>query len=450
MCSSVARHGYVNMQRWLSLACLGCVLAALAGCHASPWSSASTPLDPATAPVSAAIPSPEVSPTDFQSNEQDLRRVMAEAHRLGAENPALAEPLLAELKASDPSLWPLVVESFRARLAYGQELRQKEAIAARSALQPTVIQPTGPVTPPSHTPPSPAESNVARLPATDQAILVPETVNPLDGSTTTTVQFDPRASAESEDDTSEIVAASYEEHKTDRWQSLLSDAIRRLQTELENSPLGKETNAQRTRLRLLQLAAGRSEAASIPEPVRSKDEAWLSRFWTSEMALLGTVLDTNAAEPSPKRLAAAGRHLAGASASLSEAAPLEVRHPAFCRAIHSFGSIKRFEDYTFRPNQRVLLYCEVENFRAEHTPHGYHTSLQSRYEIVDADGKEVYRYEPAPTEEFCANRRRDYFLGCDFRLPRQLKLGDYTLIVTVEDLKNGKTGQATVDFAVKD
>ena len=72
--------------------------------------------------------------------------------------------------------------------------------------------------------------------------------------------------------------------------------------------------------------------------------------------------------------------------------------------------IKEFESSEFEPGQEVILYAEVENFKSEPTPEGYHTALQSSYQILDSRGQRVAEHEFATTEEYCRNPRRDFFL----------------------------------------
>jgi len=488
--------------KYAPLLCLVLSLSIFCGCHSSPWSSQKTVLGlPAPGGALANAPNPpapSVSPDDFRTDEAELRRVMTEARQIGADNPALAAPLLAELQASDPSLWPLVVESYRARLAYGEHLREREALATgRPHRPPHVEDPAQSVadSPAQSDPLSPwTEPRVARLPTADSTLLIraPETTVldgqtgaasgypidyphpswPLDAGTapdnnndnngsppptSIPVQSAPSTSPSASGDQlgAGIIRASHETPiandpnaaASDDWQALLDEAIRRLDARLSGSSTADPSAvAQRARLELLRLAAGRSEAASSSP---SESDPWTARFWASETALLRTLLEGDGAELSGERLGEAHRHLRRAADSLAEAAPLEVHNPAFCRAIDGFGSIKRFETYVFRPGQRVLLYAEVENFRAEPTPRGYHTSLQSRYTIVDRAGKQIDRNEAIATEEYCANQRRDFFLGCDFRLPRQIRPGPYTLTLAVEDRKTGKTAETKIEFTIE-
>ena len=132
----------------------------LAGCHTSPWSApaqsaaeparkspAATPAPAAAAagsaaataktagaptaagpaassgPMSAAGPSAAggASVVDAQAVQQ----ILAELQQAGQLDPAGRDRLLHDLQQTDPALWPLVVQQFRAALAYRQQCQQR-------------------------------------------------------------------------------------------------------------------------------------------------------------------------------------------------------------------------------------------------------------------------------------------------------------------------------------
>ncbi|HLA84275.1 MAG TPA: hypothetical protein VJL29_05745, partial [Thermoguttaceae bacterium] len=307
------------------------------------------------------------------------RDVMAEVRRLGAEDPGLQAQLLAELQAADPSLWPLVTRSFRSRVAYGRQLREKEALAARANAQAQVIQ--SPIPNPQSLAPvepnpalandqsavgAPAEPRIARLPATDPSLLDPEWLGP-------TVGF----------------------------------------------PSGGLTGGTTPK------------NSSITRPERLSENGDRRPPLNDE----GTCPPNNPGA-SPRFRTDAG------------AAALEIRNPAFCRGVRSFGAITRFERDEFTPGQRVLLYAEIDHFQTERRPDGFHTALRSSYRIFDAVGRQVASRESAVMEECTLGPRRDYFLGCDFRLSESLRPGRHTLRLAIEDLKTGQTAEASIGFTI--
>ena len=136
-------------------------------------------------------------------------------------------------------------------------------------------------------------------------------------------------------------------------------------------------------------------------------------------------------------------------AQLRDEAPLEVRALAFCTAIHSYGIVDQFESYRFEAGQEVLLYCEVKSFQSEATDKGYRTAFRGSYDILDRQGRRLFRRKLDKCGEYCRNRRRDYFIAYRFRLPERIAPGKYTLQLTVRDLKSRKVGQSSVRFAIK-
>ena len=175
---------------------------------------------------------------------------------------------------------------------------------------------------------------------------------------------------------------------------------------------------------MLYAAAGRREEAIRPIPAAPPAT---QEFVSKELAGLSTWLDVEKTPDAARRAAEAKPALTEALEKLAESAPLAVRNLAFCTEVQSYGCTKRFEKYEFQPNQEVLLYAEVENFASEPTSKGYHTSLRSSYQILDARGQRVAEHAFAATEEYCQNRRRDFFIGYHFCLPKGIAPGKYTL-----------------------
>ena len=60
------------------------------------------------------------------------------------------------------------------------------------------------------------------------------------------------------------------------------------------------------------------------------------------------------------------------------------------------------------------------------------------------------RREFAPSEEYCKNARRDFFIAYRIRLPRQIAPGKYMLRLLIQDAVSQKTGQASIEFTVKE
>ena len=96
------------------------------------------------------------------------------------------------------------------------------------------------------------------------------------------------------------------------------------------------------------------------------------------------------------------------------------------------------------------MYAELENFVSEPTEKGFRTSLRSGYQILDNLGRQVVWREFAPTQDHCKNARRDFFIAYHLRLPKQMAPGKYMLRLLIQDTTSQKTGQASIEFTVKE
>ncbi len=240
------------------------------------------------------------------------------------------------------------------------------------------------------------------------------------------------------------------------WRSHVATAITALESQLASQDKSAASDADgggggdatdHARLRMLQLLAGRRDDAMQEMPL---DDSALRDFWSNELFGLDILLDTQRFSRDSHRATEAKRHLCQAVAALGEASTLEISNLAFCSEVQSYGSIKRFEGSEFAPGQRLLLYAEIDNFRSENTAKGYHTSLRSSFQIFDSSGRRIEDHKSTKSEEHCQSPRRDYFIGCDFRLPTTIYPGRHTLKLTVEDLKSHKVAESSIDFTVKE
>ena len=370
---------------------------------------------------------------------------MAELRQLGAIDPAAQDQLLEDLRRSDPAIWPLVIQQCRSTLAYRRRAMEQNGIGDgggrrtpgeawhRRRRKENIRRP--PPRPPTRRIPGGAG---VRLPA---AAGQP----PYQSAGGTPA---PQAQG-SLPPSSQVVQASYAAPAAPaagNWRGQLAAAIDAMEAETPRNPSTPAEVAQQARLRMLYAAAGRREDAARPIPGAPPAT---QQFVSKELDGLGTWLDVERTPDAARRAAETKPVLAEALGKLAESAPLTVRNLAFCTEVLSFGCAKRFDKYEFAANQEVLLYAEVENFASEPTPKGYHTSLRSSYQILDGRGGRVAEHTFAPTEEYCQNLRRDFFIGYHLRLPKQLAPGKYTLRLSIEDLKCRKTGQASVEFEVK-
>jgi hypothetical protein len=151
-----------------------------------------------------------------------------------------------------------------------------------------------------------------------------------------------------------------------------------------------------------------------------------------------------------RRFAAALQPYRIATRHLSEATEqLDVQSVAFCTEIISYGQVKRFATTRFDPGQKVILYCEIDNFVAEKTAEGYETELQGSYEIFDDQGAKVAGQVLPTDRQRCDHYLRDYFIAYQMHLPAQLTPGKYRLELTMECAKGKKYGQGSLPLEIK-
>lgn len=377
----------------------------ISGCTSSPWSSGETALTATSTP--AAEQMAEVSVPGENSTHSDvsnLQEMMAELRQLGMLDPAAQDQLLEDLRQSDPSIWPLVMEQFRATQKYRHQAMER-LVARQSA---------------------------RRLPTVDD--ISPTSMKPPEKSVEACVS-----------PSNEVVQASYAIPRPGDWRQQLAGAIEALESEVAENPSSPVEVARQVRLRVLYAAAGRREEATRPI---SAAPAATQQFLSKEIEGLSTWLDVERTPDIICRTAETQPLLAEALLKLAESAPLVVRNLAFCTEVQSYGCIKRFDQYEFQPSQEVLLYAEVENFVSRPTPEGYHTSLRSSYRILDDNGACIAEHSFAPTEELCQNPRRDFFIGYHLRLPKDIKPGKHVLCLAIEDQQCQKVGQTAIEFSV--
>jgi hypothetical protein len=400
------------------------------------------------------------------AHDADFAALAAETQALGTLPPTEQQALLADLKQSDPALWPQLIRQFRAAMAYGRgqrpEAGEQEAadsgqgagdkgqisdvprsdvavtsVAAEQRTMPRAAStetaggsPNPGSTPPTETmpsqPPLRPPLKAAERKIGDQAVAakVPN------GSSTKAA----------------VKPAAYTAAPSDERQLQLTKAILTMEGESAGGTAAADEIARQLRLRMLYLAAGRRDDALRPIPGLS---AIQQEFWTKEMYGLATYLDADSASDPQRRAAEAALHLREAAARIGELATPVVRNLAFCKEVTSFGVFKRFPKDEFKAGDEALLYCEIENLKAESTDKGYRTSLKSSYQILDARGERVAVQEFPASEDVCTSQRRDFFIPYFIWIPKRIDQGTYTLQLTVEDMQTHKSGQASIQFIVK-
>ena len=372
---------------------------------------------------------------------------------------ATRRQIMATAFQTRPELQAQLIRQYRALLALGRSSKTKAPTTTPSpASNPTTV--STPAEPAVSTEMQPVVAATHNAPIDDQArAALPKGGSSSDVESQLESLLREIKSGKVETDVSTVVSklgdALAVESKTseDRlsteanWEQLVDSAIEKLEQRREqrlDSDLCEEDEA---RLRMLYLIADRRDDA-----VRAITslEPEMQEFWSKQFFGLATLLNSELISDRSNRLIESKRNLDEAVRRLGESAPLFVRNLAFVTDVQSYGAYTPFDDYEFRPNEPVLLYAEVENYRCKETARGYHTALRSTYEIFDSSRQKVAEHEFSTNEEYCQNVRRDFFTVCEFRIPEKLPAGKFVLRLTVADLNGDKAGESSITFHVRD
>ncbi len=453
--------GCLRMDRAMWIRFVGvAALAAVAGCASSPWTadgrrepspppatasgiSAQGVSAPGSAPAAAQGigPATPVAGVSYASatnpqgtpNSPSVEELLDQITQSERLDPAARQRLAADLRQTDPALWPAVVQAFRAALAYRRQMDERRATAAAPSVLPAGSPggsaPASPDPPGSDTA-NPGTSPCARLSPPDPP--APQAV-PTDAP--------PKQPA-----TEGVEPAAYRS-KNLSWKDHLMASIAALETELREAEGREDAADKHARLRMLALAAGRRDDALRPIPGAPPG---VQDFWRRELYGLGVWFDAERVSDASRRAGEAREQLAAALVPLGSLAPLVLRNLTFITRVQSYGDYKPFAKCEFLPDEEVLLYVEIENFTSEETPKGFQTALEGSYRIFDSRNQQVAERHLGTTEETCRNPRRDFFLVYHLRIPKRIYAGKHTLQLTVVDLKSKKVGQSSVEFSVKD
>lgn len=480
---------------WIRRAALSLAAAlAAVGCQSYsklasvPAAAGITSPSPGTVPLAAAAPPPLAAgaayelpapPTESRplgpfpklSEQQALQSVLPQLEQLAAEDPSLHSAVLKQMASTEPSLWPATVERAKSTALYKTQLAQRAnptTPATRlTETQPAAGSPFGspplrvadrrssPLAPPASRPN--AEANHAGEAATP--------ANPPAATTPTVPQVieNRHASASTEQSTIRLVSANAGEAPPTLataeeppsvgppspaardWRANLDAAIAALEADVADAPRSSAEAYRHVRLRLLRLAAGRSDDAVSPTPGLSTTE---QGFWSKQLFALSTLLDAAATRDLGGRAAAATHHQAEASAALGQLGDLRIENLTFCDEVYGFGAYDPIDAPRFTAGQSVSLYTEVENYRSESTEEGYRTSLATSYRVVDRHGALVDSGEFPVVEDLCLSRRRDFHIQYSVTLPTTVYPGEYRLQLTITDQLGDKIGDDEIAFEI--
>ncbi len=390
----------------------------------------------AEATPAKATPAQPLTPVD----DPQFAAIRAELEQLGALDAEHSAQLSQDLKSVDPSTWPILLQYFRASLAMRKraDAPQPNSDLAGPQGPPPVRREVGRASLASYNTPA----SMVRLPnAAD--VLNPGSTQRLPEVLMAAAQADLQNQQQAV--TPPAVASTTTPPDALTWKQHLEAAAQALDASHPDAPRTEAEVQAQVFLRLMQLMNGQREQALAPVdgiPPTQK------QFWSNQIYALATLLDQN--NPNALQQATeATRYLRMAAADLAHQGALEIRNVRFCTKVSSFGVYDTFDEYTFKPQQQLLLYAEVDNFVSMPHQDGYKTSLRVSYQITDDLKRQVVEQELPVLEEVCENRRRDFFILYRIELPERIYDGKHQLLLSIEDTQGRKFGTAPpVAFAV--
>ena len=250
-------------------------------------------------------------------------------------------------------------------------------------------------------------------------------------------------------DVETVAVAAKEEEKIEpgQWNREIEEALASLAADLKRPNLDRNEKARLEVLRrLMYVATNQREAAVSPIEQLDEDER---EYWKHQIHGLLVSIDADGKHPTTRRAALALRDLRTASDHLANVSTLDVKNVTFCTEVLSYGEYRVFDSYTFRAQDEVVLYVEIDNFAVHPRGDSFETELHASYEIVDDAGRRVANVVLPVDKQVSNNRRRDYFIPHLMKMPAQIDSGAYRLRLTVEDVIGKKSNHATIDFRIK-
>lgn len=239
------------------------------------------------------------------------------------------------------------------------------------------------------------------------------------------------------------------------WTEKLSETIQNVKSKLavENEPAAR--NGMEVNLRLLEVLERQMADIEVRKVSLSDEE---KQYWQHQLDAIALMLNTSdSADSDLTRHNAAINtleHLRKAVERLESIAELRLTNGAFCTEVSGFGQFKTFPTTTFAPSQRMLVYCEVENYSTMQmqvvSQTEVCTRLRGSYVIYDQQGRAVQQAEYPIVEDIARKRRRDFYMHFPIQLDN-LASGSYKLELMVEDLNGNKTAsiEPELEFQVK-
>lgn len=233
------------------------------------------------------------------------------------------------------------------------------------------------------------------------------------------------------------------------WEQQIADAIKNVQSRLSTESEPETRNGLEVNLRLLEVLQRQMWNVEDRQDTLSNEERL---YWQHQLDAIGSMLDSDENHNSDllRHHTAINTldHLRKAVERLESIADLKISNGEFCTQISGFGQFKTFPDTNFGPTQRMLVYCEVENYKSNqrdvNAQPQVHTKLRGSYAIYDPQGRAVQQSDYPIVDDVARKRRRDFYMHFPIEL-NNLPAGQYTLQLLVEDL-NGNSSASLEPF----
>ncbi len=228
------------------------------------------------------------------------------------------------------------------------------------------------------------------------------------------------------------------------WNEKLAETIQNVKSQLALEVEPATRNGLEVNLRLLEILQRQMADVEVRNDSLSNEE---KQYWQHQLDALTMMLNSSdVGESDLTRHHTAIEtldHLRKAVERLESIAELRITNGAFCTAVSGFGQFRAFPSTTFSPGQRMLVYCEVENYSSTQRQAALKsevvTRLRGSFVIYNEQGRAVQQAEYPIVEDVSTKRRRDFYMHFPVQLGN-LTSGHYRLELMVEDLNGNKTG----------
>ncbi len=239
------------------------------------------------------------------------------------------------------------------------------------------------------------------------------------------------------------------------WQAQIEQSIKVVEQQLVNETSPELKNAHQVNLRLLEVLKRNIQLVSSESPPPIDREAWQVRLNAIAAMLQNPELSSGDGQRLPDEAVAEGLVcLRRAVEQLEAIAGLRLGNASFCTEVKGFGQVTCFATNDFHASEKVLVYCEVENYRSTEIETvgaiKYLTRLQGSFAISTEQGRVVQQGRFPVVEDTSLSKREDFYMYFPIAFAN-LPTGQYRLDLQVEDLttRSAAAVEPSLSFTVQ-